>query len=75
MTLITETSDPTLHTKLKTAFEAQRQPGWIMDGYKHYRVVYEDTNKLAFELVGNRAMYDSRSVIGSRPATYTKLDQ
>jgi len=76
MTLITSTSNPTLHTKLSTAWNDLRKPGWVMDKYDHYKVVFlHPSGEIAFSLDTNRAMYDSRSLSGSRPATYNKLDE
>jgi hypothetical protein len=75
MTLVTQSSDPTLHAKLSSSWNTQRNPGWVLDGHKHYRVLYNNAGELAFELIDNRALYDSRSITNSKRATYTKLDQ
>lgn len=75
MTLVTSTSDPTLHAKLSTAWNDLRKPGWVMDRYDHYRVVFLTSGEVAFSLDTNRSLYDSRSVTNGKPATYTKLDK
>lgn len=75
MSLITQASDPVLFAQLHAMYIAQRQPGWVVVGEKHYRHVQESDGDEAYQLVDNRSLYDSRSLTLSKPAVYTELDQ
>jgi hypothetical protein len=75
MALITSISDPTLHATLLEKWNAANQPGWVLIGYNHYRRIFALGGEIAFLLVENRDLYDSRSPTQSRAATYTELEE
>lgn len=75
MAIITSESDPALHAVLSTKWNSQGKPGWIINSKTTYRVVGTVSGEVAFSEQANKDLFDSRSVTGSRPATYTKLDK
>lgn len=74
MSLITAVSDPTLYALLSSMYDELREPGWVINTPDHYKVVYDNNGVMAFLLVPNEDLYDSRSLLDSKPATYRKLD-
>ena len=74
MALITSTSDPTLWGQLEASHDQDPNASFVMHGGKTYRVIQETTNTVAYLLKTNEELFDSRSITGSKPASYNKLD-
>lgn len=73
MAIVTSTSDPTLWNKLM-AIQILTEAGWVQDGQTLYLYVLNSSDGSEFHSKTEEELFDSRSIIGSRPASYTKLD-
>lgn len=73
MALITQVSDPVLWAKLYDEWmsEENREPGWVYLDGASYQVMYETSGDVGFVKHENIDMIDSRSIIGSKPTTYS----
>lgn len=72
--IVTETSDPVLWGKLMTSWNAANQPGWVLEGTTHFKVIQATDDDIEFHERESLELLDSRSVIGSRPASYSELE-
>jgi hypothetical protein len=71
--IITEESDPILWTSLYNQYVAQGQSRNVTAGTDLYEVVQTTSETYEFILVETLDYIDSRSIKGSRSATYTNL--
>lgn len=74
MALVTQASDPTLWATLNSALVANPTAKTVLIGKVHYRVVQMADDTIAYNSKTSKELFDSRSLIRSRPAAYTKLD-
>ena len=74
MTIVTDTSNPTLWNKLNEWWIAAGRPGWVMDAGTHYKVVQATDQDVEFHEHTSQELFDSRSITGSKPTSYSKLD-
>ncbi len=75
MTLVTEVSDTVLWDALNLKWQEERNPGYIVHGGIHYYVCFDSLNKVQFDSKTNRELFDDRSIIESRSASYSNLDE
>lgn len=74
MALITETSNPTLWAALNSMYQENPKAAYIQRNTTCYTVHQTTDGDIAFVERDNQELFDSRSLIGSRPASYSKLD-
>lgn len=74
MALITSTSDPTLWAALNSLYQENTKLGYIQRGATCYTVHQTTGGEVAFVEKENEDLFDSRSLTGSRPTSYSKLD-
>lgn len=73
MTIVTVTSDPTLWNRLM-AIQILTEAGWVQDAQTLYKYVQNSASGVEFHSKTQKELYDSRSIIGSRKVSYSKLD-
>ena len=71
-TFVTQSNNIELWTILSEKLEGD--DGWIVHDGVHYRASAENDGTLAFIAYPTEELYDSRSMAGSKPASYNKLD-
>ena len=72
-TIITQDSNPVLWTTLYNQYVAEGQPRNVTAGSDLYEVVQTITDTYEFILVSTIDYLDSRSLTGSRSASYNNL--
>jgi len=74
MALVTQSGDPALWAILDDIYQINTDVVWVLHGGITYRVVKMTDGSTTFNPKTNRELYDSRSITGSKPASYNKLD-
>lgn len=71
---VTQDSDPFLWAALYSSYIQEGRPGHVTRGTSLYRAYTAITEELVFEKADNEVYLDSRSLIGSKKASYKDLD-
>jgi len=74
-TVITNESDPLLWTLRNNSYLEESKPRNVVRGGQMYEAYTLTTQQVAFKTVETMDYLDSRSITGSKPATYKNLDK
>jgi hypothetical protein len=75
MALITSVSDPSLWATLNAKWQSEGStPGWVVYENVHYKISFDTSGGVQFSSQTTLDYVDSRSLIGSKPATYKKIE-
>lgn len=72
---ITQESNPILWAALHSSYISEGKAGYVVRGSAMYKAYTAVTEEVVFERVDTMDLIDSRSLRGSKKATYNKLKE